>query len=191
MDFDQEIKEKINILVKEQVRFYIKDIEKNWQNENPNYSIHKSKKHIYQRKDKLFECAENELTNYIINLMNNSIKEGCTEEEAFKKAEKEVKFQSSEKKNLTINERIIKIIRKIDIRFFEALGIFYALAIFCCIIIGLVVGFVVGGGSSKFAEFGWINTLFGTYIGLLVGLGLCFIVETFHASKMRTKKKKK
>ena len=176
MSFSREITDQIAKFAKEQSRYYLEDAEMTY--------LEKLRRKSGQTKDKIMAKlakfksrsdtaveAENDMILYMSDYMNDLIAEGYSEREAFERAKKELSFRSETVKSADLRKRFEDYYRNLDPADYEAAGLFYAGFLFFGVAVGGLAGFLAGGGRGMFLSGGWIDTLIGTAVGGILGIG--------------------
>ncbi|MCX7746204.1 MAG: hypothetical protein N2645_04835 [Clostridia bacterium] len=190
MSFSHEIKRKINQFAKEQSQHYLDEAEMTY--------MEKLRRKTGQTKNKIMAKlakfknrsetsleAQNDMILYMSDYMNDLIAEGFSEQEAFERAKKELMFRSETAKAADLQKRFVEYYVNRDPADYEAIGLFYAGFMFFGLSIGALVGFLGSGGRAAFLSGGWIDTLIGVTVGVIIGLGLGLISNAMIALKKK------
>ncbi|HHV35598.1 MAG TPA: hypothetical protein GXX59_08490, partial [Syntrophomonadaceae bacterium] len=103
------------------------------------------------------------------------IAEGFSEQGAFERAKEELKFCCETAKYADLQERFAEHSENRYPTGYESIGLFYAGFISFGLSIGALAGFLGSGGREMFLSGGWIDTLFGVVVGVIIGLGMGLI----------------
>lgn len=190
MSFNHEVSEKIKQFAKEQSQYYLEEAEMTYM-EKLRQKTGQTKSKIVaalaklkNRSDTSLE-AQNDLILYMSDYMNDLIAEGRSEEEAFERAKGELRFRSDTRKSADLQERFAVYYEHRDPTEYEAIGLFYAGFMFFGLSIGTLIGFLASGGRQFFLSGGWIDTLIGAVVGVIIGIGFGLISNAIIAMKKR------
>lgn len=180
MSFSNEIKEKMFQFAKEQSQNYLDEAEMTYM-EKLRRKTGQTKSKIIAKLAKLKSRSEtsleaqNDMILYMSDYMNDLIAEGFSEQEALERAKEELKFRSETTKSADLQERFAEYYENRDPADYEAVGLFYAGFMFFGLSIGALTGFLGSGGREMFLSGGWIDTLIGVAVGVIIGMGLGLI----------------
>lgn len=182
MSFSRETQEKINRFAKEQSQNYLQDAEMTY--------IEKLRQKSGQAKRKIGRKlarfkgqsgqgleAQNDMTLYMIDYMNDLISQGLSEQEAFDKASEAMKFASDSQQSADLSERFIQYYENHAPATDDVIGLLYGGFSLLGMTLGALTGFLSSGGVPAFLDSGWINTLIGCGIGMFIGTGLSMIAH--------------
>lgn len=180
MNFSQEIKDKVNKFAKEQSQHYLEEAEMTY--------MEKLKRKTGQAKNKIIDKlsrlkrrsdtsleAQNDMVVYMSDYMKDLMDGGLSEQEAFEQAKEELKFRSDTAKSADLQEQFAEYYKKYDSAAYEAIGLFYGGFMFFGFSLGALTGFISSGGREAFLSGGWIDTLIGSVVGVVVGIGFGLI----------------
>lgn len=180
MNFSDEIKGKIKQFAKEQSQHYLEEAEMTYL-EKLKYKTGQIRNKftaklakLKSRSDMAIE-AQNDMILYMSDYMKDLIEEGLSEQEAFERAKKELRFRSESTESADLQKRFVEYYEDLDPSHYEAIGLFYAGFMFFGVSIGALIGFLGSGGKDMFYSGGWIDTLIGVIIGGIIGIGLGLI----------------
>ncbi|MDD2360130.1 MAG: hypothetical protein PHS89_09865 [Syntrophaceticus schinkii] len=180
MSFSPEIKEKIDQFAEEQLQHYLEEAEMTYM-DKLRWEIGQTRSKIMAKLGKLKGHSEtslevqNDMIIYMSNYMNDLIAEGFSEQGAFERAKEELKFCCEIAKSADLQERFAEHDESRDPADYGAVGLFYAGFLSFGFSIGALAGFLGSGGREVFLSGGWIDTLIGVAVGVIIGLGMGFI----------------
>ncbi|MCD4840210.1 hypothetical protein LRS37_15355 [Neobacillus sedimentimangrovi] len=180
MNFSNEMKEKIKQFAKEQSQYYLEEAEMTYL-EKLQHQIGQTKRKVTNKLSKLKTRSnvsidvQNDLILYMSDYMNDLMEKGVSEQEAFEHAKEELKFQSETTRSSDLKDKFAEYYENFNPADHEAIGLFYAGFMFFGMSIGGLIGFIGSGGRDLFLSGGWIDTLIGTAIGGIIGIGLGLI----------------
>jgi hypothetical protein len=190
MSFSRETMDKIRKFAKEESQYYLEEAEMTY--------LERMRRKGSQTKDRIMKQlakfknrsetaleAQNDMILYMCDFMNDLIKEGYSEQEAFERARRELQFRSDTAKSADLQERFAEYYKNLDPSSHEAIGLFYAGFLFFGVAIGALAGFLGGGGKDAFLTGGWIDTLVGVLVGGVIGIGFGMISNAVVALKNR------
>jgi len=191
MNFSSETMEKIRKFAKEQSRYYLEEAEMTYLEKMRHKSAQirsriMTKLEKFKKRSEMALEAENDMILYMSDYMNDLIRQGHSEQEAYERAKMELRFRSESAKSADLQERFKKYYENLDPAVSEAIGLFYAGFLFFGVALGGLAGFLGGGGRDAFLAGGWIDALTGAVIGGIVGIGFGMISNAVIALKHRS-----
>ena len=115
--------------------------------------------------------VQNDLILYMHDYMEDMLSQGIPEAEALERAKKDLRASEQSDAQSLMQEKIMKYIEERDPATDEAIGLFYGGFVLLGLLLGALIGYLGGGGRELFLSGGWIDTLVGTGVGLLLGAG--------------------
>ncbi|WP_163183508.1 hypothetical protein [Neobacillus sedimentimangrovi] len=194
MNFSNEMKEKIKQFAKEQSQYYLEEAEMTYL-EKLQHQIGQTKRKVTNKLSKLKTRSnvsidvQNDLILYMSDYMNDLMENGVSEQEAFERAKEELKFQSETTRSSDLKDKFVEYYENFNPADHEAIGLFYAGFMFFGISVGGLIGFIASGGRDLFLSGGWIDTLIGTAVGGIIGIGLGLISNAIIVLKKKGENK--
>jgi hypothetical protein len=188
MKLSKEVKQKIKQFSEEQAQLYLDEAELTYM-EKIRRKTGRAKKELIKnlskfkaRSDSSIE-AQNDMIVYMSDYINDLIDQGYSEQDAFERARADFEFRSESDQSTDLQKQFEEYYRNYDPAAYEAMGLFYAGFTFLGLSVGLLVGFLGGGGLEMFLHSGWKETLIGGIVGGAIGSGLGLISHGFIALK--------
>lgn len=186
MNLSKETMDKIRTFAKEQSRQYLNEAEMTYMEKFRQKSDHVKEKMMsrlakFKNRSETATEAQNDLIVYMNDYMKDLMAEGLTEQEAFDRAREQLKFRSDSEHATDVKDRIAKYYEQFDPGEHEAVGLFYAGFLFSGLAVGALLGFLLSGGREMFLSGGWIDTLIGTGVGGMIGIGFGMFSNAFIA----------
>ncbi|MFH7817758.1 hypothetical protein [Neobacillus thermocopriae] len=194
MNFSNEMKERIKQFAKEQSQYYLEEAEMTYL-EKLQHQIGQTKRKVTNKLSKLKTRSnvsidvQNDLILYMSDYMNDLMENGISEQEAFERAKEELKFQSETTRSSDLKDKFVEYYENFNPADHEAIGLFYAGFMFFGISVGGLIGFIASGGRELFLSGGWIDTLIGTAVGGIIGIGLGLISNAIIVLKKKGENK--
>ncbi|AIM17198.1 hypothetical protein HW35_13875 [Bacillus sp. X1(2014)] len=194
MNFSNEMKDKIKQFAKEQSQYYLEEAEMTYL-EKLQHQIGQTKRKVTNKLSKLKTRSnvsidvQNDLILYMSDYMNDLMEKGVSEQEAFERAKEELKFQSETSRSSDLKDKFVEYYENFNPADHEAIGLFYAGFMFFGISVGGLIGFIASGGRDLFLSGGWIDTLIGTAVGGIIGIGLGLISNAIIVLKKKGENK--
>ncbi|WP_374717445.1 hypothetical protein [Neobacillus sp.] len=194
MNFSNEMKEKIKQFAKEQSQYYLEEAEMTYL-EKLQHQIGQTKRKVTNKLSKLKTRSnvsidvQNDLILYMSDYMNDLMENGVSEQEAFERAKEELKFQSDTTRSSDLKDKFVEYYENFNPADHEAIGLFYAGFMFFGISVGGLIGFIASGGRDLLLSGGWIDTLIGTAVGGIIGIGLGLISNAIIVLKKKGENK--
>ena len=194
MNFSNEMKERIKQFAKEQSQYYLEEAEMTYL-EKLQHQIGQTKRKVTNKLSKLKTRSnvsidvQNDLILYMSDYMNDLMEKGVSEQEAFERAKEELKFQSETSRSSDLKDKFVEYYENFNPADHEAIGLFYAGFMFFGISVGGLIGFIASGGRDLFLSGGWIDTLIGTAVGGIIGIGLGLISNAIIVLKKKGENK--
>ncbi len=188
------MKEKIKQFAKEQSQYYLEEAEMTYL-EKLQHQIGQTKRKVTNKLSKLKTRSnvsidvQNDLILYMSDYMNDLMENGVSEQEAFERAKEELKFQSETTRSSDLKDKFVEYYENFNPADHEAIGLFYAGFMFFGISVGGLIGFIASGGRDLFLSGGWIDTLIGTAVGGIIGIGLGLISNAIIVLKKKGENK--
>ncbi|MDR3288773.1 MAG: hypothetical protein LBT22_05035 [Peptococcaceae bacterium] len=176
MSFSQETQRKMDQFAREQSRRYLEAAEMTYL-EKLREKSGRSKRKIGAKlarfkgtSDKGLE-AQNDMTLYMSDFMQDLISQGISEQDAFARAREALSADESEQA-ADLHARFRQYYQNRDPADYEAVGLLYGGFLFIGLAVGALIGFLASGGVPAFLKSGWIYTLAGIAAGAMIGIGL-------------------
>ncbi|NLN50227.1 MAG: hypothetical protein GX149_01200 [Acholeplasmataceae bacterium] len=182
MNLSKEIETKIKVFAKEQAKHYFREAESQYLEKGS--KVFRRKLSAEQKSKTLLE-VEDDLTLYTIDVMAELVAKGLSEEEAFEVAKEKLGHQKFDSKLVTIQKKAKEYYQKFHISDFTAFGILFVSLLIAGSVLGILIGFIAGGGKESFLEGGWIDTLIGLFAGATIAFACGMIIG---ATKLWKKK---
>ncbi|MED3624633.1 hypothetical protein P4482_16335 [Neobacillus thermocopriae] len=188
------MKERIKQFAKEQSQYYLEEAEMTYL-EKLQHQIGQTKRKVTNKLSKLKTRSnvsidvQNDLILYMSDYMNDLMENGISEQEAFERAKEELKFQSETTRSSDLKDKFVEYYENFNPADHEAIGLFYAGFMFFGISISGLIGFIASGGRELFLSGGWIDTLIGTAVGGIIGIGLGLISNAIIVLKKKGENK--
>lgn len=177
MSFSHETQQKVSQFAKDQAQHYLEEAEMTY--------LEKLRRKTGQTRQKIGKKlarfkgsseqgreAQNDMILYMSDYMNDLVSRGLSEQEAFEKAKEELSTSGDSELHTDLHERFRQYYENTDPAAYETIGLFYGGFLFIGLTVGSLVGYVTSGGRPAFMNGGWIDTLVGTGVGMLIGIGL-------------------
>lgn len=190
MSLSREIRDKMNQFAKEQSQHYLGEAEMTYM-EKLRQKTGQTKGKVmaklakFKSRSETAIDAQNDMILYMSDYMNDLMAEGASEQEAFERAKKELRFRSETSKSADLQERFADYYENRNPADYEAIGLFYAGFMFFGVAVGALTGFLGSGGRAVFLSGGWIDTLIGLVVGGAIGIGFGLISNAAIALKKR------
>ncbi|WP_310603367.1 hypothetical protein [Anaerosporobacter sp.] len=190
MSFSREIQEKINRFAAEQSKNYLQDAEMTYMEKlrkkggEAKGKLNRNISRFKNRSEQSIE-AQNDLILYISDYMNDLMSQGLSEEDAFAKASETMKFESGSKQTTDIEKRFQEYYENMDPAQHELIGMQYGGLTLIGLTVGGLVGYIASGGRTAFLGGGWIDTLIGLGVGVLIGVGIALIGHALILSRTK------
>ncbi|WP_416825630.1 hypothetical protein [Ectobacillus polymachus] len=188
MNISNETKKKMEIFAREQSQFYLSDAELSY--------IERLRKKGVQTMGKVSEKlslfkgtsdksaeAQGDMLLYMSDYMEDLMSQGMSELDAFEKAKQQLAFESKSVNNADLKEKYLQYYENLTPEYYEKVGLFYGGFVILGLTIGALLGFLMSGGVPTFLKDGWIYTLVGCGVGLMLGVGLGLISNAIIVSK--------
>ena len=191
MTFNQETKKKIEQFAREQAQYYLQEAEMTYVEKCRQEIGRGKKKKLCLTLEKLKGRSEasleagNDMILYMSDYMSDLMTEGLSEQQAFERAQEELKFRSESAKSADLQERFARHLESRNPADYEAIGLFYAAFTFFGTSIGGLAGFLSSGGRAMFQTGGWVDTLIGAGVGLGIRLGFGLLSHAILVLKTR------
>ena len=188
MDFNQDTQQKIEQFAKEQSQRYLDAAEMTYM-EKIRSKTDSAKRKIdakmarFRVSSEQAEDARDDLILYMSDYMGDLMSSGLSEQEAFEKAKAELSASSESGNSADLHDRYRSYYEGMDPSGYEAVGLFYAGFSTLGLVLGAFIGFLVSGGRTEFLGGGWIDTLIGAVVGVLLGVAFAQIVHAVLARK--------
>jgi len=188
MSFSRETMDKINKFAKEQSQHYLDEAEMTYMEKLMRKSGQTKEKIMgklakFKIQSETAVEAQNDMILYMSDYMKDLIAQGFSEQEAFERAKKELRFSSDTAKSADLKRRFEDYYRNLNPADYEAVGLFYAGFLFFGVAAGGITGFLGSGGRAAFLSGGWIDTLIGIAVGGTIGIGFGLISNAVIALK--------
>lgn len=192
MTINQDTQQKINKFAKEQSTLYLNDAEMTYM-EKLRRKAGKNRDKLGQRLSRFKNTSiksrevQDDMILYMIDYINDLVASGMTEQEAFEKASAELTFSSQTDQSDKLQEQFAQYYATIDPADYEIIGLFYAGFVLLGLSLGALIGFLGGGGVGEFMNAGWIYTLVGVGVGILVGTSFGLLANALLTPPSRKK----
>ena len=113
---------------------------------------------------------------YMTDYINDLKAQGLSEPEAFAKAKEALASQETDQ-YADMNARIQEYYLNVDPAEHEIVGLVYGGLTIVGLVAGAFIGYLTSGGRSEFISGGWIDTLIGAGVGMMVCVGLALIIN--------------
>ena len=190
MNFSEETRRKIDGFAEEQSKYYLDAAEMTYmekvrfKTEATKHKIDAKMARFKSRSEKAVE-AQNDLTLYMSDYMGDLMSQGMSEQEAFEKAKVELEVSSGTDASAGLRDRYNEYYANLDIAAHEAIGLFYAAFVTLGLVLGALIAFLISGGRTQFTGGGWIDTLIGGGVGLLLGVGCAQLSHAIIAGRRK------
>ena len=122
--------------------------------------------------------AENDLISYMSDYMNDLIMQGTAESDALEKAKRELSVPEAAEQHDDLQERFRSYYEEAETSGKnEAIGLMYGACSVLGMVAGLWIGYINGGGKDAFLQGGWIDTVIGLIVGVLLGTGMGLLMN--------------
>lgn len=190
MSFSNETQQKINQFAKEQAQHYLDAAEMTYMEKlrrKTEQTKQKAGRKLARFKGSSDQAreAQNDMILYMSDYINDLMAGGMTEPEALEKAKEQLAASSESGFNTDIQEQFRRCYENRNPADDEAIGLFYAGFTIIGLVGGALTGYITSGGRQEFLSGGFIDTIIGAVVGVLIGTGLALISHAVIAGRKR------
>lgn len=173
MKISKELENKIINFSKEQSIKYVEDLKNENLKKNDSYSCNKN----------TIKEAQNDMIIYMSDYISDLMSKGLTESEAFLLAKEKLINEDKENIQNNLNDKVKEYYENFDSKTHEVIGTIYGGFILFFLVVGALIGYFISYDINSFTKIGWIYTLVGGIVGILIGTSFGLIIQGIIISK--------